>query len=169
MTAPTNTLPLAPVRLYPTGSGFTIYGSDAEVAGPILGLELSYVEGDFAGSVRVEGRELGAAVAALEGAGETVQVVGEPAVKPGLVNYYPEMGQLKPEAQIEANLGHYGKHWYLWTPLTLAGRGIEYQETGTADTLVPGSKKVGWHRYKVTCRAFELLQQKYAISSESLL
>jgi hypothetical protein len=70
MTAPT----LAPVRLYPTGSGFTIYGSDAEVAGPILGLELSYVEGDFAGSVRLEGRELGAAVAALEGAGETVTI-----------------------------------------------------------------------------------------------
>jgi hypothetical protein len=70
MTAPT----LAPVRLYPTGSGFTIYGSDAEVAGPILGLELSYVEGDFAGSVRLEGRELGAAVAALEMAGETVAV-----------------------------------------------------------------------------------------------
>ena len=42
-----------------------------------------------------------------------------------LATYYPEMGEAKPLAQIEASLGHYGKHYFLRTPLTLSGRGVE--------------------------------------------
>jgi hypothetical protein len=87
----------------------------------------------------------------------------------GHKSYYPEMGEAKPAAQIEAHLGHYGKHYYLNTPLTLSGRGIEFLETMTAANLVPGSRMVGWNRYKVTVKAFEKLAQQYAIVSESLL
>lgn len=81
----------------------------------------------------------------------------------GLTSYYPEMGEAKPAAQIEARLSHYGKHWYLSTPLTLKGRGIEFQETHTDE------RRSGWNRYKVTERAFGQICKLHAVSSESLL
>lgn len=86
----------------------------------------------------------------------------------GLTSYYPEMGEAKPVAQIEARIGHYGD-WFLSTPLTLRGRGIKHLRTNTAADLVPGSHRVGWSEYKVTDLAFEKLSKQYAISSESLL
>lgn len=66
--APAATI-LAPIRLYPTGSGYSIFGSDAEIAGPILGLPLTYAPGDFAGLVRFDVGELAAVVASLNAAG----------------------------------------------------------------------------------------------------
>lgn len=86
-------------------------------------------------------------------------------------SYTPEMGEKKPEGtQIEASLSHYGTHWFIKTPLQLKGRGIEYRDTLTASDLTPiAQDKVGWHRYKVTQRAFDKLCEQYAVASESLL
>lgn len=87
-----------------------------------------------------------------------------------MVGFYPEMGEAKPEAQIEASLGHYGRHWYLKTPLTLKGRGIKHLRTLSPSDLVPQAQsKVGWHEYKVTEAAFESLKSKHRISVEFLL
>jgi hypothetical protein len=83
--------------------------------------------------------------------------------------YHPEMGEAKPAAQIEASLGHYGKHWYLNTPLVLGGRGVVLLERMTEANLVPGSRMVGWYRYKVTLAAFDRLAKQYAVVSEMLL
>lgn len=56
----------------------------------------------------------------------------EVAEAPGVYRYTPEMGGQKPECQMEASRGYYGKHWFIDTPLELKGRGIElikkYQE-----------------------------------------
>lgn len=83
----------------------------------------------------------------------------------GYVGYYPELGEAKPVAHIEASLGHYGKHYFAWTPLSLKGRGIEH--LGTEATA--GHRRAGWNYYKVTLKAFEKLEAVYRISSETLL
>ena len=89
---------------------------------------------------------------------------------PGVHAYTPEMGDLKPMAQIESSLGHYGKHYYLDTPLELKGRGIEllkqYKEN---DFHASGQYKVGWYSYCVTLNAFCKLKTLYSISSKHLL
>lgn len=90
----------------------------------------------------------------------------------GLQSYCPEMGEKKPDAQIEAQLAHYGRHWFIRCHPSLPrlkGRGIEFREVETAETLAPGSRYVGWSAYKVTEAAFEKICQQYAVSSESLL
>jgi hypothetical protein len=91
----------------------------------------------------------------------------------GLTGYYPEMGEKQPEGtQIEAQLSHYGKHWYIRCAPSvpvLKGRGIEDMGVQTEAQLVPGSKFVGWHKYKVTEKAFQVICAKYKVSSESLL
>ncbi len=66
----------------------------------------------------------------------------------------PEMGQSKPDTQIESNLSHYGKHYFLATRLELSGRGVE-QRSDHSD---------GRKRYKVTIKAYEKLEQQYSIS-----
>ncbi len=86
----------------------------------------------------------------------------------GLKSYYPEMKETKPEAQIEATLGHYGKHWFVRTPLTLKGRGIVDRGALTAEELTT-DRLVGWNQYKVTERAFETLCEKYTVVTENLL
>lgn len=85
--------------------------------------------------------------------------------------YYPELKEAKPVAQIEAALSHYGKHYFLDTPLTLpAGRGIEFIKTYKAEDLNQyGQRKVGWNYYKVTRSAFEKICQQYQVSCEALL
>ena len=91
---------------------------------------------------------------------------------PGLHCYHPEMGQKKPAAQIEAHLAHYGKHYFLDTPLTLkVGRGVEFLGVYKPEHLTPGAgqRRVGWNKYKVTMRAFEAIREKYAVSLEMLL
>ena len=74
---------------------------------------------------------------------------------PGVYRYTPEMGGQKPDCQMEASKGYYGKHWFIDTPLEIKGRGIEfvkkYQEK---DFCNPEDHRVGWNEYRVTNRAF---------------
>lgn len=93
-----------------------------------------------------------------------------PRPQAGLACYYPEMGEPKPAAQIEATLYHYGKHYYLKSEVRLTGRGVEYRGTLEAKDLVPAAQdKVGWHEYKVTLRAFEAICREHRVSHEMLL
>lgn len=88
----------------------------------------------------------------------------------GVYSYTPEMGQQKPECQMEASLAYYGKHYFVDTPIELKGRGItllrQYEEK---DFCTPGNHKVGWYEYRVTKKAFEKLKTEYSISMECLL
>ena len=88
----------------------------------------------------------------------------------GVYSYTPEMGQQKPECQMEASLAYYGKHYFVDTPIELKGRGImllrQYEEK---DFCTPGDHKVGWYEYCVTKKAFEKLKAEYSISMERLL
>ena len=97
----------------------------------------------------------------------------KPAVEakdPGLYLYCPEMGEQKPKCQIEANRSYYGKHFHLFTPLELKGRGITKDGVCDPDRLTPKFQyRAGWNEYTVTERAFNTLQEKYTISQESLL
>jgi len=87
-----------------------------------------------------------------------------------LLTYYPEMKETKPEAQIEAHMSYNGKHYFLYTPLTLTGRGVEHLGTYQAKDLVPQAQhKVGWHKYQVTHKAFDKIKAEYAVSYEILL
>ncbi|MCR5753647.1 MAG: hypothetical protein K6G30_02375 [Acetatifactor sp.] len=73
--------------------------------------------------------------------------------------YTPEMGQQKPDCQIEASLSYYGSYYHLKTALDLKGRGITLNEV----------KPDGVKWYTVTKRAYELLKNQYTISYKSLL
>lgn len=88
----------------------------------------------------------------------------------GVYSYTPEMGQQKPECQMEAQLSYYGKHYFVDTPLKLKGRGItlvkQYEEK---DFCAPGNHRVGWYEYRVTKNAFAKLKEQYSISMECLL
>lgn len=81
------------------------------------------------------------------------------------------MNEKRPEqAQIDAQLSHYGKHWFLRTPLTLKGRGIVHQGVETESSLIPQAQhKAGWNKYKVTEKAFEAICEKHNVATESLL
>lgn len=72
--------------------------------------------------------------------------------RPGVHVYRPEMGQRKPKVQMEASLSHYGKHYFVDTPLELKGRGITELPS---PSWYPGSQKAleGWRSYQVTRRA----------------
>ena len=87
-----------------------------------------------------------------------------------LKSYHPEMGEEKPEAEIEASLCYYGKHWFLRTPLTLNGRGIALRNTLTANQLAPqGQRLVGWNEYRVTERDFNALCEEYDVVTQMTL
>lgn len=88
-----------------------------------------------------------------------VKKEAETVTAPGTYLYTPEMGQTKPDCQIEASLSYYGKHYQLKTHLDLKGRGITLKETR--------DNGVKW--YTVTRRAYDLLEQQYTISYESRL
>mgnify|MGYP000712870016 CR=1 FL=1 len=94
----------------------------------------------------------------------------EVAEAPGVYCYTPEIGGQKPDCQMEASRGYYGKHWFIDTPLELKGRGIElikkYQEK---DFCNSGDYRVGWNEYRVTNKAFEKLKSQYSISNECYL
>lgn len=79
----------------------------------------------------------------------------EKAAVPGTYNYTPEMGEEKPECQIEAQLSYYGKHYHLKTALELKGRGITKDNSDYGDKL---------NQYTVTKLAYEKLQKLYTIS-----
>lgn len=94
---------------------------------------------------------------------ENAAPVQKPALqptKPGLYCYTPEMGETKPECEIEALRSYYGNHYTIYTTLELKGRGIKTDGTKAPD---------GRNRYVVTNRAFDMLQEKYTISQELLL
>ena len=88
-----------------------------------------------------------------------------------LTSYCPEMNETKPEAtQIDAQLSHYGKHWFLRTPLTLKGRGVVHLGVETVESLVPQAQhKAEWNKYKVTEKAFDAICERYNVATESLL
>lgn len=89
---------------------------------------------------------------------------------PGLYLYCPEMGEQKPQCQIEAARSYYGRHYHISTPLELKGRGITLTEFWKQRTCPKDTSTMsGWNEYTVTERAFDMLQQKYSISQESLL
>lgn len=77
--------------------------------------------------------------------------------------YYPEMGEAKPKADIEATLSVYGKHYYLKTKLAL--------DVGRSVKLVDTFQRNGetWNRYRVTAAAFEKIQKTHSVSYEMLL
>lgn len=83
--------------------------------------------------------------------------------------YTPEMGQKRPEAQIEARYGGNG-HKMIETQIALKGRGIKFIRTlRSEDLTAQGQRKVGWHQYRVTDAAYEGLEAFYSISRECLL
>ena len=85
------------------------------------------------------------------------------------MTYMPEMGQAKPEADIEARLCHYGKHYYLTSKVELKGRGVTFRRTNTADNCVPGSSHIGQHEYCVTLKAYDRICKMHSVSYEMLL
>jgi hypothetical protein len=76
----------------------------------------------------------------------------------GVHSFTPEMGQRKPNCQMQVSIGHYGGY-YIRTKLVLKGRGIKIQDTSEA----------GINRYKVTDNAYEKLKLEYSMSMESNL
>ena len=87
----------------------------------------------------------------------------------GIKGYYPEMGEAKPATQIEASMSHYGKHWFVSTPLELKGRGVVFVDKYTPENTRPGSHRLGWNRYKVTDKAFDKIKAEHAVAVEFLL
>ena len=75
--------------------------------------------------------------------------------KAGIYSYTPEMGEEKPDCQIEASRSYYGKHYHLKTVLELKGRGIKKDDHDYGDKI---------NRYTVTKLAYEKLQKLYTIS-----
>lgn len=90
----------------------------------------------------------------------------------GVHSFTPEMGERKVNCQLEAQLSYYGKHYFVDSPVELPkARGIEYLGRYEAKRFRDGAanRKVGWHEYRVTARAFESLKTKYSISMERYL
>ena len=91
-------------------------------------------------------------------------------IKKGVHSHTPEMGQRKVNCQLNATLGHSGRHYYIDTPLELKGRGITNLGKYTSNRLTArGQYKVGWNEYKVTENAFDKLKKEYSVSMEMLL
>lgn len=106
----------------------------------------------------------------LQEVGRPDQKPAQDADAPGVYIYCPEMGEQKPDCQIEAQLSYYGKHYYLYTPLELRGKGIVMKGVLEENNLTASGKyRTGWLEYKVTERAFNRLKEKYSISMESWL
>lgn len=94
----------------------------------------------------------------------------ETADKPGTYCYTPEMGQQKPDCQMEASRAYYGEHFFIDTPMELKGRGITFiKKYSPKDFADPNNKKVGWNEYQVTNLAFKKLKDQYTISMECCL
>lgn len=91
-------------------------------------------------------------------------------ISKGVHAYTPEMGQRKPNCQMQSTLSYYGKHYYIDTPIELKGRGIKLIKQYKSSDLTPhGQYKVGWYNYEVTLLAYDKLKEQYSISSERLL
>ncbi len=84
--------------------------------------------------------------------------------------YYPEMGEARPESQIDAHLCHYGEHYYLTSQVELTGRGVRHVRTLKASDLTPRAQhKAGWHEYRVTIKAFERICREHDVAHALLL
>lgn len=91
----------------------------------------------------------------------------EEVIESGVYSYTPEVGQQKPNCQMEASLSYYGKHYFVDTPIELKGRGITLVKQYTEKDFVDQNNyRVGWYEYQVTKLAFEKLKEKYSISIE---
>ena len=83
--------------------------------------------------------------------------------------FYPEMNERKPEDVAgEVSLAHYGKHYFVKTPLELKGRGITLEDVYT-ETNCNNPAKYGWNRYRVTLAAMDKLNARYSFAYELLL
>lgn len=80
----------------------------------------------------------------------------------GIKGYTPEMGQKKPNCQMEAMLCHDGRHYFIWSRFTLKGRGIRPIE----QTDEEKKERPGIERYYVTDRAIDILKKQYSIAME---
>lgn len=87
----------------------------------------------------------------------------------GVYSYTPEMGDQKPDCQMEAQLSYYGKHYFVDTPIKLKGRGITLIKQYEEKDFCKPDHRVGWYEYQVTKLAFEKLKEKYSISMERCL
>ena len=89
------------------------------------------------------------------------------AEQPGTYRYTPEMGQEKPDCQMEASRSYYGGYYYIDTPLEIKGRGITFLRKYESKHFVHSDNyKVGWNEYRVTELAFEKLEKQYTISMQ---
>lgn len=86
----------------------------------------------------------------------------------GMHFYHPELNEPRPEAQIEASLGHYGRHYFVYSAVPLSGRGVKFIKTITPGTMV-NDRRNGWHHYKVTEKAMEAISKAHAVAYELLL
>lgn len=92
------------------------------------------------------------------------------AAKPGTYCYTPEMGQSRPDCQMEASLSFDGKHYFVETPFELKGRGISFVKKFDGKELSKsGQYKAGWNEYQVTKLAYSKLKERYTISMECYL
>lgn len=90
--------------------------------------------------------------------------------KPGTYVYTPEMGQKKPDCQMEASRAYYGKHFFIDTPIEIKGRGIQFiKKYSEKDFTNKTDHRIGWNEYQVTNLAFEKLKEQYTISIKSHL
>ncbi|KMY49598.1 hypothetical protein [Peribacillus loiseleuriae] len=82
--------------------------------------------------------------------------------------YCPEMGDTKPQAQIEAKFSAIMGKFRISTPLELKGRGIKYHDTYTEHNC-NSPKLYGHNIYYVTMAAYKKLEQEYTSAQEVLL
>jgi hypothetical protein len=91
-------------------------------------------------------------------------------IEKGTHIHYPEMGERKVACELEARLAYGGNHYFVISPEELKGRGITFVNTyQESDFVKPNNPRVGYHRYRVTMKAFEKLEANYSISMEALL
>ena len=89
-------------------------------------------------------------------------------MKTGATIYRPEMGDTKPEAQLESFFSIISGKWRIKTPLVLKGRGIKLNMTYDENNCNNPSK-YGFNVYHVTQAAYEKLEKEYSIAQEVLL
>ncbi len=85
--------------------------------------------------------------------------------------YHPEMGEKKPEVEMEASLSHYGRHYFVKSknPITIK-QGVTFlKQTKASDYINPNNPKVGWYEYQVTNKTFEKLCALQDIGVQMLL
>ena len=107
---------------------------------------------------------------AIRKAYEEAEIKKQETLKPDTYCYTPEMGEEKPDCQMESKYSYDGKHLYIDTPLEIMGRGITFlRKYSPKDFISKNNRKIGWNQYKVTRMAYKKLEQQYAISMKCYL